>query len=151
MIWRLSLVERQCVMMGCRFDFTVLLFHRPKMDLKGILLFTLLHIFQFNQPQWKRQNQTKQPNKQRGNMLNIVAGTMLCFSKCPTTTNPPSLCVLNALAVITYALILSIHILNTWRCFHCLLSPQALINSFQTIFFFSTKYRNFVGHIKVCS
>lgn len=44
-------------------------------------------------------------------MLNIDAGTMLCFFlNAPPTAPLPSLCVLNALAVITYALILSIHI-----------------------------------------
>lgn len=56
----------------------------------------------------KQQQKPKQLNKQRGNMLNIVAGTMLCFLKHPPL--PPPFGVLNAPAAITYALILSIHI-----------------------------------------
>lgn len=132
-IWRLSLVERQCVMTGCRFNFTVFLFHRPKMDLKGFLSFALLHRFQFNQPQWKRKTKPNNPiNKE------VTCWTLSQAPRCVFLNahhhHHPSLCVLNALAVITYALILSIHILNTWRCFDCLPSPWALIDSFQTNF-----------------
>lgn len=53
-------VERRRVMTGCRFDFTVFLFHRPKMELKGFLSFTLLHSFGFNNP--SESKKTKQNN-----------------------------------------------------------------------------------------
>lgn len=82
MSWRLSVVEQQCVMTGCRFDFTVFLFHRPKMDLKGFLSFTLLHRFQFNQPQWQRNNQTKQPKE-------ITCWTLSQASCCVFLNAPP--------------------------------------------------------------
>lgn len=137
-----GVVERRRVMTGCRFDFTVFLFHRPKMELKGFLSFTLLHSFGFNQPQRKQKNKTKQPNKQRGNMLNIVAGTMLCFFlNAPPTAPPLPLC--SKCFGSNYLCLNSLHphlkYQNTWRCFDCLLSPQDLINFFQAIFLFPLK------------
>lgn len=123
-------------MTGCRFDFTVFLFHRPKTELKGFLSFTLLHSFGFNQPQRKQKTKQNNPINKEVTCWTLSQAPCCVFLNAPPTAPPLPLC--SKCFGSNYLCLNSLHphlkYQNTWRCFDCLLSLQDLINFFQTIF-----------------
>lgn len=141
-------------MTGCRFDFTVFLFHRPKTELKGFLSFTLLHSFGFNQPQRKQKTKQNNPINKEVTCWTLSQAPCCVFLNAPPTAPPLPLC--SKCFGSNYLCLNSLHphlkYQNTWRCFDCLLSLQDLINFFQTIFPFPPQNtQTFLGYVGVCS